>query len=141
MLRFFTGLAVLVLLWACSSHTQPQPAAPTSPQAVQQPPAGSTSSAVRIFIDPITGEPREPTLAEQAELAKQDARLRAERNKSQQNGRAPKEIILPDGGVGIEVPPDMDESLQGCSEGKDVRIAHDCNAKSTTPQASQESRK
>lgn len=79
---------------------------PPSPVAPEGPPA------TRIFIDPVTGQPREPTAEELAELARREAAL--PQNAKATGAPVPQEFRLPDGTVGMRFPEGAAQPLMAC---------------------------
>jgi hypothetical protein len=138
------GLAPMVLLCACSSSDKAAPAAAASVQTAANPrtseasaevaapiaasPAaagGPTGSAVRGFIDPVTGQIRAPTPAELRALETQKQTLAPNSAISAKPGS--KETVLPNGWVAVEV--NSTSEMKGCVQ-KDGRVvpAHDCKS-------------
>jgi hypothetical protein len=127
-------LAGSALLLGCSSSERQtsqsadsQAAEPSAPTVAAQPTPGTaeqTSPAapapgVRIFIDPTTGEAREPTAQEMAEMAKQSAAAKP--------GSKPQAVQLPDGTVMVPMEGMPQTPVQACLE-KDgsLKVDHEC---------------
>ena len=91
---FLRLMVLAAVLSACSQR----PAA-TSEEAAH-PAAAAAVPGSRAFIDPATGQLREPTAAELAELARQESAGKAPGAPSGKSA-APAEIHYPDGTVGI----------------------------------------
>jgi hypothetical protein len=116
-----------VLLGACHSKiearketAQPEPSASQFAQTANQD-AASASEQLR-FIDPVTGEEREPTAEELAQLSKS-------RSESQQKPSAPLRTTetQADGTVIMRYQEPPAQPLMGCvNTEKEIEIAHDC---------------
>jgi len=135
---FLVGIAWLA---ACSSNQEAakdmadtatvadqaanQGAVPDTSQPVAHDTASISAAGVKVFIDPVTGEIRDPTPAEAAALAAEAAKQKAAHGADKQN--APRQIVHPDGTVEVIIDESADQSLQGCVQ-KDgsIVMAHDC---------------
>lgn len=131
-------LAGTLLLGGCgSSGSPPQQGAAPSPQAAAPAPAAPAATpaasqpetaALREFLDPVTGQPREPTEAELKAMAAARPAAPAASAASK-----PKEIVLPNGMVVIEGTSLMSE-MKGCVQPDGSVVAdHDCREKAAAP--------
>lgn len=136
--RITTGAVLLVstlVLVACSSSERQaspvadsQPpvttaqgqAAPTTQQQVpsESSPTQTPSPAMKVFINPATGEPREPTAQEIADMAKESAA---------KPGTRPQAVQLPDGTIMVPMGGRPRTPIQACID-KDgaVKVDHEC---------------
>jgi hypothetical protein len=129
-------IAAAMLLGACGSANSPQqgaplpqeaaapmPAAPAPTPAAAPAPSQPETVALREFIDPVTGQPREPTAAELKALAaagKAAAPTAATAPK-------PKETVLPNGMVAVEA--GVKSEMKGCVQPDGRFVAgHDCKS-------------
>ena len=115
---------VATLLVACSSEkASPAPAANSSPPAASQ-----QNSNVRAYVDPTTGQLREPTAEEQAqEAAAQKAR--SQQKTSPGAATTPQEILLPSGAVEMSIDQSKQHPLRACIESNGAeKVDHECNA-------------
>jgi hypothetical protein len=82
---------------------------------------------VRAYIDPITGQLRDPT---QEELATEAAELATKKKTaatSQSEQPASREVILPDGTVEITLDKSIQHPLHGCIQPNgELTMDHDC---------------
>ncbi len=134
-------LAAALLLGACGASdtssqqraTLPQEAVPASVPAAPAPtpaasPAASppAAAALREFIDPATGLPREPTAAELKALATSGQTL------TPRAATRPREVVLPNGMIAVEA--GVKSEMKGCVQ-QDGRIVagHDCKGTATAP--------
>jgi hypothetical protein len=87
--------------------------------------APGAGAAQQAFLDPVTGQPREPTEAELAAL--QAAGLAGSSAKAalRPAAAAPEEVHLPDGTVGIRVDQRYYETVVACRQ-PDGRFGTDC---------------
>jgi hypothetical protein len=98
-------------LSATESSTLPTPSSNSAPSA----------PGMKIFIDPVTGEARDPTDAERAAMARQDGNSRAVEKRQQ------RETKLRNGGTAITIEGDPQTPLQGCvEEDGNVTVNHNC---------------
>lgn len=122
---------------ASAQQAQPASAAgpaipPTSPAAVAAPssaPAAAATggAAIREFIDPATGQAREPTAADLKAFEAAKARTPSAAPTVKPRGG---EITMPNGMVAIEAPPPSD--MKGCLRKDGTMVVdHDCT--STAP--------
>jgi hypothetical protein len=113
---------------AAGSAPATGPAAASAPASAAAP-AGTGGAAMREFIDPATGQTREPTAADLKafEAAKAQAPSAAPTVKPRGG-----EITLPNGMVVIEAPPPSD--IKGCLR-KDGTVVIDHECTSTAPAA------
>jgi hypothetical protein len=84
---------------------------------------------MKMFVDPVTGEMRDPTPAERAAMAKQESSLKAtEPTKS-------RVVKLRNGGTAIMIDAPPHPPMKAC-EGADgsVAIGHDCETKEESKQ-------
>jgi len=97
------GMATICFAAACTREAPPRAPAPTAESTAQP--------ATRIFIDPQTGQPREPTAQELAAAAQAEARVAA-------SGRAkpvaPREVELPNGAVAVILGEETLQPLRAC---------------------------
>jgi hypothetical protein len=117
------ALAAVALLAACSSKPETDPAAATSTTSTIEatPPA---QDGVKVFIDPATGEIRDPTAEELAEMARSKAAKPEGTAAAQKPAR---EIHLPNGIVAVEMDPSGDEPLKACRDSQgNMIVSHDC---------------
>lgn len=137
------GLAPLLLLGACSSADKAAPAATVQVETAERPQADEASaeaatsatasqaadaqagSAVRAFVDPVTGQIREPTPAELRAL--EASGKSAAPSSAIKTRPRPQETVLPNGWVAVEV--NADSEMKGCvqTDGR-VVAAHDCKS-------------
>ncbi len=114
---------------SASTTASPAPAGPamTASPAV-------TDAASRIFLDPVTGEPREPTAAEIAELDRREALGRAARDAASRPTKpaAATEFYLPDGTVGVRLPEGDLQHLQVCLDA-DGNVDEHCESATLPP--------
>lgn len=141
------GLVPVLLLCACGSSDQSAPAAAAPVQTAEgqkaaDVPADATSTGapaaaagtqaeagVRVFIDPATGQVREPT---PAELRTIEARKQTPAPGAITSSKpAPKTTVLPNGWVAVEL--DTEVEMKGCVQ-KDGRIVagHECKNEAPT---------
>ena len=122
-----TGSAVL--LGCSSSERQASPTADSAsdtPAAQAAPPAADTESAsgMKIFIDPKTGEVRDPTDAERAamERARQDGNLQTSEPRKQTESK-----LKSGRGTAITLEGDPETPMKACTNADGtVVIGHDC---------------
>jgi hypothetical protein len=117
---------------ACTSRApEPRNAAPSGVAAGTLPDGGAGVPS-RVFLDPVSGQPREPTPAELAELARLERTAReAPRTDARDNAKpdAPAEFRLPDGTVGLRFPANASQPLQACLH-PDGSVDEHCHAAS-----------
>ncbi len=141
--RVMAVAAATLLLGACSSSGEaPQkdaahapdasvqkvePAAAPAPVAVPAPPPAQPAAGLRVFIDPVTGKPREPTAAEIKALEAASPPANQKPAVPQQD----KEIVFPDGTVAIQG--HTLSEMKACVQ-KDghVVVDHDCKSDQVT---------
>ena len=125
-----------LILSACSQEpgraTADVPSPPPIAIAAQSEPAAnavaervdSSEAGVRIFVDPATGAIREPTVEEEAAVARGEAAQPVNKPTGATHIR---EVHLPDGSTAVipdQAPP---EYLQACTRSDDqVAVAHAC---------------
>lgn len=138
------AIAAAMLLAACGPQGKPpQQGATLSPEPTP-PPAVSASTpaptpaaapvtsqpataALREFIDPVTGQPRQPTAAELKALATAGQSAPASAAASR-----PKETVLPNGMVAVEV--GVKSEMKGCLQADGRVVAtHDCQGEAAAP--------
>ncbi|MCU0761358.1 MAG: hypothetical protein MUF07_19465 [Steroidobacteraceae bacterium] len=116
------ALAIAVLLVAgCGSrdvteHSVAPAAAATAPSSSTAPDPKS-GSAMQIFLDPVTGQPREPTPEELAGLARREAAAPGNAKPAVAPSASPapsQEFRLPDGTVGMRLPENASQPLMAC---------------------------
>lgn len=105
-------IVLAVTLSACS----PRPAA-TSGGAAHPAPADVMPTS-RVFLDPATGQPREPTASELAELARQELAQKPATPAPPAKTMAPAEIHYPDGTVGIAFDSGSLAPLRACVDAR-----------------------
>jgi hypothetical protein len=89
---------LLVGLVGCTKLPQSrEPTAATPVQSVEAATGAATGASVRIFLDPVTGEAREPTTAEMAAAAASNPMSVAVGGKSLKASAPLEEIQLPNG--------------------------------------------
>ncbi len=94
--------------------------------------------ASSIFIDPVTGEPREPTAAELEAAGRAPRNAGAASSATRTKPAAPIEFRLPDGTVATPFPADASQPLQACLH-PDGSVDEHCEGE--TPGAGQSNRK
>jgi hypothetical protein len=135
-------LAGMLLLVACGSKQNPTPQqaageavatpAPAPASTADAPPAtpdasGPAAGALREFRDPVTGELRAPTAAEQRAMAA----ARPVTPSASATSR-PREIVMSNGTVAVEL--NQMSEMQGCVQPDGSVVAdHDCKEKPATP--------
>jgi len=92
---------------------------------------GATVAAQQVFLDPVTGLPREPTEAELAALGAAGTAASA-KAALRPGATAPEEIHLPDGTAGIRVDARYYETISVCRQ-PDGRFGTDCPAARGAP--------
>jgi hypothetical protein len=99
--------------------------APATPADI---PAGAP--AMKMFIDPVTGAPRDPTPAERAAMARQAGQRKAAQP-------ATREEKMRNGGTAIMIEGEPTTPLKACTgaDGK-VAVAHDCETPAPAQQDS-----
>jgi hypothetical protein len=112
-----TALAVLVASLVLGGSQAARPAAAW---------AAGAGAAQQVFLDPVTGLPREPTATELAAL---QATGQAGSSKAalRPSATAPEEIHLPDGTAGIRLAERYYETIVVCRQ-PDGRFGTDCPA-------------
>lgn len=101
-------------------------AAPSATPGTAGVSAASSESSVRVFVDPTTGEIREPTDAEAAAVAKEE-QSQAAITKPGATDRA-QEVRLPDGSTAVILDRSDSQYLEGCLKvDGSVTVDHDCD--------------
>jgi hypothetical protein len=134
-------VAPALLLCACGSSgdsrqgaTVVQDNAPAQVAAPAPAPAAAADSTqagaagLREFIDPVTGQPREPTAAELKAL--EASKQTSAPSSAITSKPKPKEIVLPNGVVAVEM--ESTSEMKGCLQ-KDGRAVVDHDCKSNVP--------
>jgi hypothetical protein len=116
-----------VAVAACTSRSAGSGAVATPEAHTGTPPTGARQGAPsRVFLDPVSGQPREPTPAELTELERLERAARATAPASAKPD-APAEFRLPDGTVGMRFPDAAAQPLQACLQPDGSIDAH-CHA-------------
>lgn len=119
----FTLLALSLLALSIGAFAQP------ASSKAQTKPATKTAQpqASRIFLDPVTGEPREPTAEEiralQGEAKTQSAQ--AAKKRLSASTPAPREMVNADGAVGVDAT-DEQASFSVAHVHADGTVSHSC---------------
>jgi pyruvate/2-oxoglutarate dehydrogenase complex dihydrolipoamide acyltransferase (E2) component len=116
----------LILVCGCapragSGNNPATNAAAPSTAATQHP-------AIRAYIDPATGQLRDPTPEElAAEAADQAAREKATDANSPAKQKQQREVVLPDGTIEITLDKSTQQPLRGCvQQNGDIKMDHKC---------------
>jgi hypothetical protein len=117
------ALAAVALLTACSSKPAADPAAATSTTSTTEA-AAPAKDGVKVFIDPTTGEIRDPTPEDIAALEAEQRKATAAKPNTAQ---PPRQIVHPDGTVEVILDSSHEHALQGCVQ-KDgsIKMEHRC---------------
>jgi hypothetical protein len=129
----FARAVILAAFASCSERSSeaiPSRADESVSSSVSSSRIGSDSS-VRAYIDPVTGQLREPTpediAKESAESNKKKAEALAVTKPSE-----PREVILPNGAITIQLDDSAQQPLIGCvQKNGDVKMDHDCDGESS----------
>ena len=124
-------IASLVLGVACGCAKQP---AENSGAAHERSNASATQteprsqSAVRAYVDPKTGELREPTADElAAEAAAEAQKKQAASASSDREQLQSREVVTPSGAIEIQIDKSQDQPLRACIDDKgNAKMDHDC---------------
>lgn len=92
---------------AAPPPAQALPAAASKPAPRPADTGGEPTPGVRVYLDPVTGEAREPTRAEAAEAAAAAGRVQREAAGGQavSEGAQRERVVLPDGTEGVKLAP------------------------------------
>jgi len=129
---FVAGAVALVCACGCAQKSQRETEATTAntPPALAIQPANSATSkpAVRAYIDPVTGELRDPTAQElAAEAAAQAAKKKAAAATSPSDQPRQHEVVLPNGAVEITLDPSTQHPLRACiQKNGELTMDHEC---------------
>jgi hypothetical protein len=99
--------AALCVMGACTET--PRESGRAAPAATGLPPGSVARS--RIFVDPATGQPREPTAEELAAAARDEA---PEQSARRAKPLAPREVEYPNGAVAVILGDEALHPLQAC---------------------------
>jgi hypothetical protein len=111
--RIVYSTLLVTLLTACSSQEAADTAAIPAPTPTEATADGDQpgQAGVKVFVDPATGEIREPTPADIAAL---EAEQRKATVAKPQGTRSSQTIVHPDGTVEVVLDGSHDQSVQGC---------------------------
>ena len=126
-------IALVVLLSGCSEQSASVPA----DNARAEP--AVTRPTSRVFVDPATGQLREPTAAELADIARQESAGTAVASVGSAKPAAPTEVRYPDGTVGIAFGNESLAPLHACID-PDGAIDEHCSAGVAAPKERGEGR-
>jgi hypothetical protein len=126
---FISVVLLAALLSGCAKHAPLAESSAPDAQAVAQPGKATSSggSNVRAYIDPATGQLREPTREELAAEAAAEAAKKAVLTSAQSKPNELKEVHLPSGAVAIELGDSAQHPLKACTQPNgDVKMDHEC---------------
>jgi len=115
-----------------------------APAPAAQPPAASTAEpgspataarpeparGVRVYLDPVSGEAREPTRAEAAAAASGRVQREAAGGQAVSEGASRERVVLPDGTEGVKLAPRDRHSVVVCRQA-DGSFSGECPSTST----------
>ena len=138
-IAMLAAASALLVLSACAKTSQPdQPvAAPTQLKAATTESAPtSTHNGLHAYIDPATGQLREPTPEELAAEAAQKAKEQVQRKQAAaaagQSESAMHEVVLPNGAVEVPLNPAMQHEMEGCvRQDGSTAMGEECSEKSS----------
>jgi hypothetical protein len=122
-------LAIVAGMFGCSQQVAPTPAANETPQSATKTSTAPSDNAVRAYIDPKTGQLREPTPEEIAALAAAEAEQKKASAATQSKPSEPREVTLPNGAVAIQLDESAQQPLRACIQPNgEAKMDHDCDA-------------
>jgi len=127
---------MLATLSACDSKNRSQAGGPEDKAAAAQnapaPTPTKSPNTVRVYIDPKTGEIRDPTPEElAAEAAANAAKKQAAAANPQSEQPQQREVVTPSGAVEITLDPSTQHPVYGCvDKSGDVKVDHQCDPQS-----------
>jgi hypothetical protein len=102
---------------AAALETVAAPGAVPAPSAVPATPAGPAGPGVRVFLDPVTGEAREPTRSEAAAgAAAGRVQREAVGGQAGSEGTQREHFVLPDGTEGVKLAPRDRHAVTVCRQ-------------------------
>jgi hypothetical protein len=119
----------LNLVCGCAKQTGSEHNPGTATSGTASPPTAVTQHPeIRAYIDPATGQLRDPTPEElAAQAADQAAREKAAAANSLSKPKQQREVVLPDGTVEITLDPSTQQTLRGCvQQNGDIKLDHEC---------------
>jgi len=126
---------LLAALSACGSklgRANDEAGATATSNAAQSSDPATNPNAVRVYVDPKTGEIRDPTPEElAAEAAASAAKKQAAAANPQSEQPQQREVVTPSGAVEITLDPSTQHPVYGCvGKSGDVKVDHQCDQSS-----------
>jgi hypothetical protein len=125
------GIVTLVGIYGCGEKSAQQ--SPATEIRKQPSAARLSNQGVRAYIDPATGELRDPTPEElAAEAAAEAQKKQATAANPQSEQPQSRETILPSGAVEITLDKSAQHSLQACiGKNGDLKMEHECDSEAS----------